>query len=88
MADRTLKAILVVIAFELGWLLLVGPPSHVAAQSGATPVIVRGFDVDGSLPVVVRGLVTIVPSGPLKIEADKPLLVENVPYTPSPRPGE
>ena len=88
MTDRTLKAILAVIAFELGWLLLVGPPPRVAAQSDAMPVIVRGFDVDGTLPVVVRGSVTIVPAGPLKIEADKPLRVENVPYTPSLRPGE
>ena len=88
MTDRILKAILVVIAVELGWLAIVGPPPQVTAQSVVTPVVVRGFDVDGSLPVVVRGTVTIVPAGPLKIEADKPLLVENVPYTPSHRPGE
>ena len=30
----------------------------------------------------------VLPVGPVKIEADKPLLVENVPYTPGRRPGD
>jgi len=91
-ADRYLKIVLTLIALELFWLIAIGPPRTAAAQAGATRVIITGIDLDGlrdsALPVDVKGLVTIVPAGPLKIEADEPLRVESVPYTPSQRPGE
>jgi hypothetical protein len=50
-----------------------------AAQVATTRVVISGIDMD-AIPVQAIGVV--------KIEADKPLRVENVGYTPSPRPGE
>jgi hypothetical protein len=44
------------------------------------PVVAQDGALPVPLPVVVQGPVTIV--------ADRPLLVENVPYTPSARPGD
>jgi hypothetical protein len=91
MTDRYLKAVLTLIALELLWLAAIGSPRPVQAQGGPARVIIAGVALDapsGALPVDVKGLVTIVPAGPLKIEADRPLRVESVPYTPSPRPGE
>ena len=93
MADRYLKIILTVIALELLWLAVWEPSRPAFAQDSAgMPVIITGIRLDpeesGVLPVTARGTITIVPAGPVKIEADRPLLVESVPYTPSARPGE
>jgi hypothetical protein len=46
--------------------------------------------VDTTVPLRVDAPqpLRVLPIGPIKIESDKPLLVENVPYTPSRRPGE
>ena len=84
-ADRYLKAILTVIAVELLWLGLSGGILHVDAWSGATPVVITGVQLDQtgvSSPLLVQ------PIGTVKIEADHPLKVESVPYTPSPFPGD
>lgn len=40
------------------------------------------------VPVSVSGVVDMRPVGAITIEADKPLKVENVGYTPAQRPGE
>ena len=94
MADRYLKIVLTVIALELLWLGAWEPTQPASAQdySSGMPVIITGIRLDpadsGALPVTARGTVTIVPAGPIKIEADRPLLVESVPYTPAARPGE
>jgi hypothetical protein len=90
--NRYLKAVLTFIALELLWLAAIGPPRPVEAQPGPMRVILTGVALDSrandALPVDVTNLVTIIPEGPVKVEADRPLLVESVPYTPSPRPGE
>ena len=90
--DSYLKFVLTLIALELLWLAAHGLPAPVSAQADATPVVITGIqlttDDNSLLPVQVRGTVTISPSGPLKIEADRPLLVESVPYTPSATPRE
>jgi hypothetical protein len=56
------------------------------------PVIITGIRIDAeeldSLPVAVHGTVAIESRSPLKVEADRPLPVKSVPYTPSERPGE
>ena len=92
MADRYLKFVLTVIALELLWLAAENWSIPAAAQSAATPVIITGVRLqtapDGVLPVAVTGTVTIEPYGPLKIEADRPLPVESVPYRPAKQPGE
>ena len=89
---RYLRIVLTVIAFELLWLAAAGPARPVSAQPAAIPVVITGIRLDSldsdALPVSVDGTVIIAPLGPLKIEADHPLLVESVPYTPGSRPGE
>lgn len=120
-ADRYLKAMLTVIAMELGWIALTPSAPAVSAQATATPVVITGIELKepGFLPVGVMGQMRTVPArlaasfqpidtmvrnervavsvpvpvdvrtvGPIKIEADKPLKVENVGYTPAQRPGE
>ena len=90
-ADRYLKTVLTIIALELLWLAANGLPTSVAAQNAATPVVITGVRVTTageSLPVTVGGTVTIASKEPLKVEADRPLPVEAVPYTPSAKPGE
>ena len=82
--DRYLKVVLTVIAVELGWMgfnLAAAPVTAQgpAAQIAPTRVVITGIDM-GAVPVQAIGVV--------KIEADKPLRVENVGYTPSPKPGE
>ena len=83
---------LTLIALELLWIAVVGPPPAVSAQPSPTRVVLTGVALDSrandALPVDVTNLVTVIPEGPVKVEADRPLLVESVPYTPSPRPGE
>jgi hypothetical protein len=89
--DRYLKGVLTIIAFELLWLAANGLPARASAQPAATPVVITGIRItadDSLLPVTVRGTVAITSSEPLKVEADRPLPVEGVPYTPSLRPGE
>lgn len=92
MSQGYLKAVLTVIALELLWLAVQGASPVASAQPAATPVVITGIHLEpggeGPLPVAVRGTVTITPSGPIKIEADRPLPVEAVPYTPSVRPGD
>jgi hypothetical protein len=88
--DRYLNGVLTLIALELLWLSANGLPARASAQTAATPVVITGVRLsadDSLLPVSVRGTVTISASEPLKIEADRPLPVENVPFTPSLRPG-
>jgi hypothetical protein len=72
-------------------------PSRVVitgVDGGFLPVALAGQTVNaGTAPlrpvqVGVNGAVTIRTSGPLKIEADRPLKVDPVPYTPTQRPGE
>jgi hypothetical protein len=89
--DRYLRGVLTIIALELLWLAANGLPARAAAQTAATPVVITGIRItsdDGLLPVSVRGTVTVKSSEPLKIEADRPLPVEAVPYTPALKPGE
>jgi hypothetical protein len=90
--DRYLRFVLTLIAVELLWLAAYGLPAPASAQVAATPVIITGIHLttpdDNLLPVKVRGTVSISSSGPLKVEADRPLPVESVPYTPSATPRE
>jgi hypothetical protein len=87
-----LKFVLTVIALELLWLAVNGVPGTAFAQADSTPVVITGIRFDtppeSTLPVGVSGPITIVPIGPVKVEADRPLPVESVPYTPSARPGD
>src|SRR5215216_1577068 len=122
-ADRYVKAVLTIIAIELGWLALAQHATPVAAQAqqAATPVVLTGIDlVDGRdfLPVGVLGQMrgaiaarsefTVLDTNvrneplrvslplpldvrtvsPIRIDSDRPIKVENVGYTPAPRPGE
>jgi hypothetical protein len=90
MADRYLKFVLTAIALELLW-LAASAARPVSAQPAAMPVVITGIQLEAhpdALPVVVEGTVLITPDGPLKIEADQPLPVEAVPYTPGARPGD
>jgi hypothetical protein len=89
--DRYLKIVLTVIALELLWLAVGGAPARLSAQDAATPVIITGIHLDAgaaAVPVAVRGVVSVVPTGPIKVEADRPLLVESVPYSPTATPRE
>jgi hypothetical protein len=82
----------------------VAPPVSAQAQAQApaaarpTSVIIRGIDIEGQdvdvLPVVAgrplrlddtRGIAV---RGTVTVEAQRPLPVESVPYTPARRPGE
>lgn len=104
--DRFLNFLLTVIALELLW-IAVGQswPSVQAAASeqpaaGAhrttavtapTPVIITGFRLDPSdpmLPVQVMGIVSVQQSGPVKVEADHPLPVAPVPNPLTKFPGQ
>jgi hypothetical protein len=63
MRDRYLKVILTIIAVELGWIALNQVTSPVGAQAAATPVVIRGIELNpglgdnpaGFLPVAVVG---------------------------------
>ena len=117
-SDRYLKAVLTIIAIELGWLGFNQAATPVTAQAAATPVVITGIELptgrgyipvgvvgqarlpdrtlqpvdmtirNDRLPVSVSGIVDMRPIGAIKIEADRPLKVENVGYTPAQRPGE
>ena len=66
-ADRYLKAVLTVIALELGWIALGQVATPLGAQQTAqqpTPVVITGIDLRGQpafLPVGVLGQVRQVP---------------------------
>jgi hypothetical protein len=88
--DRYLKGVLTIIALELVWLAANGLPARASAQATATPVVITGIRVtadDSLLPVSVHGTVAISSTAPLKVEADRPLPVQEVPYTPTAKPG-
>ena len=84
--DRFLRLMLTVIALELLWLGWTRHVPQVNAQGGATPVVITGVQLDEWSGAVSPLLVQTV--GPVRVEADPPLRVENVPYTPSPFPGD
>jgi hypothetical protein len=92
MMTRYVKVVLTLIALELLWLLVIGPPRPVEAQGGATPVIITGIRLDPAgrtvLPVSVDGVVSVTPATAFPILTDRPLPVESVPYTPSRTPGD
>ena len=117
-SDRYLKAILTIIALELGWMAFTHSATPVTAQGAPTRVVITGIEVGtsrGFLPVAVLGQapnagqtfqpvntilrndrvpvsvgqpVDVRHVGVIKIDADRPLKVENVGYTPAQRPGE
>ena len=64
-ADRYLKIILTVIALELLWMGLKSTAVPVTAQAAATPVVIRGIEIDGAggefLPVAIVGSYRQVP---------------------------
>ena len=63
-ADRYLKAVLTVIALELGWIAIGQVATPVGAQQAATPVVITGINLGGQgayLPVGVLGQVREVP---------------------------
>ena len=92
MTDRYMRVVVTVIALELLWLSLDGWSRPLQAQPGAMPVIITGIRLDPAsdrrLPVVVEGTVIISATQPLRIQADEPLPVRSVRYTPSDRPGD
>jgi hypothetical protein len=92
MSDRYIRVLLTVIALELLWLSLGGSSRPVNAQPATVPVVITGIRLDPAtdhpLPVIVDGTVRIEATMPLKVEADQPLPVRSVPYTPADRPGD
>ena len=63
-ADRYLKAVLTIIAVELGWIALIQTATPVVAQQDATPVVITAVDLrerNQYLPVAVLGQVRDVP---------------------------
>jgi hypothetical protein len=87
-ADRYLKAVLTIIAVELGWIAMTHGAQPVAAQTAAaaaTPVVITGVqlrDQNAFLPVGVVGGYRTIPPNPrldqlaVKIEADRPIRVD------------
>jgi hypothetical protein len=66
---------------------LVGTYRQVPGQHMATlesPVV----RISGAVTIDTRTPLRVDSNRPLKIEADRPLRVENVPYRPSPNPGD
>ena len=66
-ADRYLKAVLTLIALELGWIALTlsGSPVSAQQQPQGTPVVITGIDLERStdyLPVGVLGQVRNTPA--------------------------
>ena len=68
-ADRYLKAILTIIALELGWLALTHGAQPLVAQQRAatpTPVVITGIQIEDQrafLPVGVMGQYRVIPGG-------------------------
>jgi len=57
-ADRYLKAVLTIIAIELGWMAFHQGATPVTAQAAPTPVVITGVEMGndrGFLPVAVLG---------------------------------
>jgi len=86
-ADRYLKAVLTVIALELGWLAINGASVPLSAQRGpaAQPVVIRGVDLGpgaNTLPVTLAGNHTLVPvtltssNTVVRVMTDRPLPIE------------
>ena len=48
----------------------------------------RGAELLRPMTTRIEGPVSVVVPGPIKVEADRPLPVQQVDYTPRPRPGE
>ena len=66
-------------------------PVAVLGQMGSTDRWFQPIDTtvrNERVPVSIGQPVDVRPIGAIKIEADKPLKVENVGYTPAQRPGE
>jgi hypothetical protein len=64
-ADRYLRAVLTIIAVELGWIALAHTASPVRAQQAPTPVVITGIDLERATafqPVGVLGQVRNVPA--------------------------
>jgi hypothetical protein len=85
-ANRYRNALLTIIALELGWIALTHTGVPVSAQQAPTRVVIAGVDMRqaDTVPVAVQG--------PVKIEADRPLRIQEpltvrIPVTTSPRPG-
>jgi hypothetical protein len=85
-ANRYRDALLTIIALELGWIALTHTGTPVSAQQAATRVVITGVDMRSTdtVPVAVQG--------PVKIEADRPLRIQEpltvrIPVTTSPVPG-
>lgn len=103
-ADRYTKFILTVLALELAWIALNTASAPLAAQqAAATPVVIRGIEMPASrdsLPVTLVGSTSAVrftTDRPLRIVADRPLVVETgdrplavraIREAPAERPGE
>jgi hypothetical protein len=91
--DRFLKFVLTVIALELLW-IGVSQSRPVSAQTSPSEpmaVVITGIRLnpnDPMLPVQVMGIVTTQPSGPVKVEADRPLPVTVTGGKPTRMPGE
>jgi magnesium-transporting ATPase (P-type) len=88
-ADRYLKAVLTVIALELGWLAINGASVPLSAQRGPAPqpVVIRGIDLAGAnvpntLPVTLTGNNALVPvtltssNTVVRVMTDRPLQIE------------
>jgi hypothetical protein len=91
--DRYVKTILTIIALELFWIGVKDTATPVAAQAQLTPVVIRGIQLPAGsndyLPVGIVGQpLRVGVQGPVKIESDQPLKVENIGYTPAKNPGE
>lgn len=85
-ANRYRDALLTIIALELGWIALTHTGTPVSAQQAPTRVVITGVDMrpTDTVPVAVQS--------PVKIEADRPLRIQEpltvrIPVTTSPRPG-
>jgi hypothetical protein len=85
-ANRYRDAVLTIIALELGWIALTHTGTPVSAQQAPTRVVIAGVDMrpTDAVPVAVQG--------PVKIEADRPLRIQEpltvrIPVTTSPVPG-
>ena len=68
--NRYRNALLTIIALELGWIALTHTGTPVSAQQAPTRVVITGVDMRpaDTVPVAVQGLV--------KIEADRPLRIQ------------
>ncbi len=87
-ADRYLRIILTVIAAELLWIGLKSTAVPVTAQATATPVVIRGIEIDGGsgfLPVAIIGSYREVPR---ELRTIQPLTtrVNGIAMSPADRP--